>query len=485
MRQPARVPLLLVLATWASAGCTAQTPQPRASDDPDRAGKSASGSVIDRIEARDAALDSSDRTNKHCAMAESPFAFFRGTAFLFWGDLAGAPRREQFGDADTRIWLQGDLHAQNYGAFTDDDGVVIYDLDDFDEAVIGDYQWDVWRMATSIALVGLSQGDFSDGQIDDFLDAFSEHYLDTMADYRGNGDEKDRIFTKSNTYGLLDNFLGDVEDDNSRARMLDKWTSTASGARVFRSDMGDLEPVPDALFDALLQAWPAYVSTTARSVREQPGYFDIKDIARRRNAGLGSLGVPRYYALIEGASSDDDDDRILDVKQQGQAAGYVHLSPGARALTDAASVAASTPAAAAPAVRVVTAYRALAKGADDHLGWLLLGSEAYSVRERSPYKETFPIELLVSVDRLEKLAEQWGDILATAHARADRDFRDDLIAVSIDTEIDERTDGHHSEFRALVREVAWAQAAQVQADHASFAAHVADTLVCPQTAAIR
>ena len=40
-------------------------------------------------------------------------------------------------------------------------------------------------------------------------------------------------------------------------------------------------------------------------------------MAERLHAGVGSLGVKRYYVLIEGPSTGQSDDRILDVKAQG------------------------------------------------------------------------------------------------------------------------------------------------------------------------
>jgi hypothetical protein len=50
-------------------------------------------------------------------MAADPFAFYRGTACLFYADMAELDDRwcdERTG----RVWIQGDLHAENFGTST-------------------------------------------------------------------------------------------------------------------------------------------------------------------------------------------------------------------------------------------------------------------------------------------------------------------------------------------------------------------------------
>lgn len=428
-------------------------------------------SVITEIEAFNAGLSSTHRTAKYCKMVETPFAFYRGTNHLFWSHLAGDPRFLEFGTTQTWIWLQGDLHTDNFGAFDDDGGQVVYDLNDFDETVIADYQWDVWRMATSIVLLAEQNGGFSATALDNVLDLFSESYLDTIASYPGNDQEIGRQFTRSNTYGLLDDFLAAVEGENSRAEMLAEWTVLSGGVRIFALAHPELDPVSATVRSQIVAQMPSYVATTGGSLGTVSGYFKVKDVAVRLDAGLGSLGTPRYYVLIEGTSTSQSNDRILDVKRQGAPAAYPHLSAQQRALLERAAV--------NHAARAVEGYRALVADADDHLGRMTLSDGVYSARERSPFKATFPGEDLDSETRLGNLAEQWGAILATAHARADQDFRADLISYSFDAQVDNLTDGFHDEFRALVREVAHEYAQRVQDDHATFASYVASNYACP------
>ncbi|MGZ8650332.1 MAG: DUF2252 family protein [Solirubrobacteraceae bacterium] len=89
-------------------------------------------------------------------MAASPFAFYRGSAPLFYADVARL--EDPWADEHTsRVWIQGDLHAENYGTYMDSEGVLVFDVNDFDEAYLGHFTWDLQRMAASLALLGYAK----------------------------------------------------------------------------------------------------------------------------------------------------------------------------------------------------------------------------------------------------------------------------------------------------------------------------------------
>ena len=423
--------------------------------------------VVAEIEAFNASLSADARHSKYCKMASSPFVFYRGVNHLYWKDLASDRRLGLFGGDRTKIWLQGDLHAYNYGSFDNDKGKVVYDLNDFDEVIIADYQMDVWRMAVSLVLIAEQNGGFPTSSLAEILDSLSESYLDTTASYRGNDDERDASFTAANTYGPLDNFLRDIEDSESRRDMLDKWTNAGTGGRIFDRSLAKLTAADPAVEAEIRAAMPRYQTTVARRLQNDPDYFAVKDVARRLAAGTGSLGVPRYYVLIDGQTDGQDDDRILDVKKQGLPSAYPYLTASEHSQIDRAAT--------AQARRTIAGYRALASDADDHLGWMRLSDGDYSARERSPYTEAFPTETLTSKSQFIDMAEQWGMILASAHARSDKDHDASIIDYSFDKQVDILTDGHHGAFRALLREVASVYAAQVNEDYRSFTAHLADS----------
>lgn len=451
-------PLFSVVASAAlfSASAVAAPAQSRTSE------------VVAEITAANAALPESARSEKYAEMKESAFAFYRGTNHLFWKDLGVSPALQTYGGTSgTRTFLQGDLHVENLGAFDDDQGDVVYALNDFDEAVIGDYQLDVWRMATSIVLVARDSGLFSASEQATLVDAFTESYLDTMERYAGNNRETTTKFVAGNTYGLLDDFLRDVAAGKSRLKMLDKWTIPVGGVRALdTAGNSDLAPPSAAVAEDLVSHMAAYRATLSGAGPSLPeSFFTVKSVAERLHAGLGSLGVNRYYLLIEGPSAGQDDDRILDVKAQSTPSAWAYLDAGAVAATSAACDGNM-------ALRVVLAEKALGYRVNDLLGWTTLSDgKSYTVRERSPYKETFDVADLDTLTRFTKLAEQWGAIVATHHARADRDWDGSVFPHSLDGNVDARTDGDHAGVRAKVRSIASDYANQVAYDHASFQAN--------------
>lgn len=428
---------------------------------PAPAAQSRTAYVVNEIAAFNASLPADVRAEKYAQMKQSAFTFYRGSNHLYWKDFGTSSQLATYGGtAWTRTWLGGDMHVNNTGAFDDDQGDIVFGLNDFDEAVIGDYQLDVWRMAVSLVLVARENGVFSAADQDALVDSFTESYLDAMAGYAGNSGETSKKFVASNTYGLLNNFLSDTASKDSRVKLLDKWTVKVNGVRRFNtSGNPDLAAVSSSVDSDVRSRMSSYRSTLSGGTTWPSGYFTVKSVAQRLHAGIGSLGATRYYVLIEGASSSQDDDRILDVKAQRTPSAWPYIST-----TQTASVCGGN-----MALRTVQAYKALGYRVDDHLGWMALADGlTYSVREVSPWKETFPTADLDTLTRFTHLAEQWGQVLATHHARADKDWDSSVFSYSVDSEINARTDGDHAGFRARVRAIATDYADQVRYDYDSF-----------------
>jgi len=86
---------------------------------------------------------------KHRSMAESPFRFFRGT-FYRWAQLF--PRVcARLMNAPQLLGV-GDLHAENFGTWRDEEGRLIWGVNDFDEACRLPYTADLVRLAASVHL---------------------------------------------------------------------------------------------------------------------------------------------------------------------------------------------------------------------------------------------------------------------------------------------------------------------------------------------
>ncbi len=391
--------------------------------------------LMTRLHKANQSLAINDKALKYCKMQSDVYLFYRGTNHLFWQDWYQHPSLKRFSNPKTQIWLQADLHADNFGAYGDSQGQVIYDLNDFDESFIADYQYDTLRMATSLYLIVEGNDKLEDA--DAAVDAFSSSYFKQLQKLRDDNAETRLVFTKDNTKGKLDNFLKKVEKKQSQKKMLAEWANKNS----FRiKDNADLEAVD---------------VKTAKSLTKILAEYKVLDVAKRLNAGTGSLGTARYYVLIDDAGVK----RILDVKQQSKVAAYPYLDSKSKVGYDERYP--------NPAKRHAQAYRALTNNTDKFLGAIHWQGGDYSIRERSAYKKTFKtIELKKDKDFV-KMAQQWGKILATAHARADKDAKDGMINYSFETQVSEQATNLKA-VQKQWRNSAKAYAKQVQFDYKAF-----------------
>ena len=426
--------------------------------------------LVAELTLHNAGLAPEDRAAKYEAMRASPFAFFRGTAHLFFRDLADGTdrvRESSFYAPDAVTWIDGDMHTDNFGAFDDDRGALVYDLSDFDDAWVASYLYDVWRLATAVALVAdANRLDPDEGAAD--LDALATAYVDRVGEVRGVDDELSAQIGEAEAYGRLDEFLRDVASGHDRAEMLDDFTLEEGGERRFEVGSPELAGVTAEERAALTDGIAAYRAGVAGPHRDDPEFFRVLDVARRLDAGIGSLGRARYFALIAGESGDPDDDRILDIKSQGVPALVPYLpadelGPLVERFPDDQA-----------GCRAAEAERALVAHAEDRIGCLSALGASFSVRERSPFKDTLATDELDTGERLSNLAEQWAWLLASAHARADRDFDASYLPDSFEDAAFAVLDGRGDEFAAEVRGFALAYAAQVATDHALFVAALAD-----------
>lgn len=418
--------------------------------------------VIDQIGARNSAMPPARRADKYAQMGDSVMSFFRATNYLFWADYAASPLLRDFGGSkQTRIWLHGDCHVENISAITTSSDDIVYGLDDFDDAVIGDYQLDVWRLATSLILLLRERGGFTASDEVNILNALSGSYLQTAGSVRDNNLELTRTFTATNTPSPLSDFLVETKRKAVRLRMLDKLTTKASGRRIFDFYHPDILPVEAPVAAAIASSLPSYVAALSAPLRTQVGYFKVKSVAQRLRGGMGSLGMARYFVLIEGATASEDDDRVLDLKAQATPSPWPFIDLDVRNQILAATNGDQ-------ALRTVLAARALASQPDEHLGSLLLFGTRFSVRERTPARGTLDVTELSTPSRVLKLAEVWGAVLAIAHTRADRDTSASLVPSSFEHELWQRVGNNQEEFRARVRQVALSYAQQVAVDHAAF-----------------
>ena len=420
------------------------------------------GRVVEAVEHHNSILDPALRAEKFKRMKASPYAFFRGSNHLFWSDFAGDWTLHAFGgSAFSRTWLEGDAHVYNMGAYLNNAGNIAFGFDDYDDSLVADYQYDIWRFAVSIVLDAWQNERFGASDVAAAVRTFAKRYLKTMASFE-RVDLVSCSFDQSNTCKPLAGFLNKTAKKCSRRRMLQKSSVVgADGARRFQAVDGKLAPVQGEVRDALLRAYQQYLATIPSELSAGSELQDqVLDVAERLGAGTGSLGLKRYYLLISGQTDQAFDDIILDVKQQHQPTAFSYLSEEERREYDYNFE--------NHAQRHAEACRALSEFPDPHLGWLAMDDTWFSVRERSPFKNDFPTDKLTTAKGYRQMAKQWAEIIATKHLRAARRLNQDLDPRVFESTMNRILRDREQEFSAFVDGIAQTYAQQVRMDWMSF-----------------
>ena len=380
----------------------------------------------------------------------SPFAFYRGTSHLFWSDLSESDLLNRFGGGKgTRVWIGGDAHCDNFGSFTDATGRLVYDLNDFDEALTADYQFDLWRLGVSLVLVGRENKRDPKATRRMVLEC-ARGYWREIKSCRWYENLRHAPWDEEQASQSLRHYLVHVRKHLGFPHMLERWTKPGKeGLRFKLQGNPDLEAVPPETSKKLAKALRGYAGNLQPWPMEKPRLFEIEDLVRRLNAGIGSEGHKRYYALVRVKENGAEPYRILDIKLELEADGWKTLPKKIRRKSEQLWDGDQ-------ALRVEMACRALARHPDPWLGRLELKGGAYLVRERSPYKGVLPGALLD-----EDAAYQLGGILARAHCRAKDSFAKKAF---------EAIKRDKKEFRKFVVELSHNYADQVVEDHLSFRA---------------
>jgi Uncharacterized protein conserved in bacteria (DUF2252) len=200
---------------------------------------------------------------KHKLMKKSAFMFLRATYFRWAAkivtlcpDLEDAPR----------VLSIGDLHLENFGTWRDADGRLVWGVNDFDEGAAMPYAFDLVRLATSIRLA--PDRSVSNREVAELL----------IAGYR----EGLRIPQPA----LLD-------EGETWLRPYAIGTNLESGE--FWEKLGKSKKYP--LIDAKADGKPPRDVMQLLNASLPKGATNI--FYRRRIAGGGSLGRPRYVAIAD------------------------------------------------------------------------------------------------------------------------------------------------------------------------------------------
>lgn len=235
-------------------------------------------------------------TRKLAAMADDPFSFFRGTNHLYAASVADSPLLHEA----PRTLVCGDLHLDNYGSFKGDNGLVYFDMNDFDEAVCAPFTVDLVRVLSSLQVAARSWK-LADEDAHNLCRRFVDTYAAALVD------GKPRWVERATAVGIVRDLLRGLRNRKRAPYLRERTVRDGNQIRLRVDGHRTLAAGRDEARRArrILEAY-------AQQGNGHGQRFVAVDVARRI-AGTGSLGLERYVVLAR-PENDPDTLRLIDIK---------------------------------------------------------------------------------------------------------------------------------------------------------------------------
>jgi uncharacterized protein (DUF2252 family) len=337
-------------------------------------------------------------------MTLSPFTFLRGSALIMAHDLAAGP------STDLEVRLCGDAHLLNFGAFASPERRLMFDLNDFDEASHGPFEWDVKRLAASV-VAAARDNRFDARETRGAVIRAVNGYRDWMKLYAGMThlevwyariEMQDLLATMKASRRNVEERLLEKAHGKDHIKALNKLTSIVDGRRLIVDDppivvhserglAGQMEGVVGVIAD-----YRASLSVDRRELFDRYRFVDYA----RKVVGVGSVGTRCWIGLFQGPAGGP---LFLQVKEARQSV---------------ISIARGTEPAAHFGQRVVEGQRMLQATGDILLGWGTdpVDGAQYYVRQLWDAKWSADVSTMGPA-ALGHYAGHCGWALARAHAR--------------------------------------------------------------------
>jgi len=336
-------------------------------------------------------------------MVASPYGFLRGTAIVMANDFTALPAT-----GITPV-ICGDAHVGNFGFYASPERDLVIDLNDFDEAHPGAWEWDLRRLAASIWVAG-RQNAFTEEQcrtaVESCVRAYREHVRElagqSLLDRSFQRLDVDRLHAVTTEKSLQKGI--DKAAERAKRRTSDRAVprfATEEGGRRRIVEEPPLIMHPTEEESALLaEALDGYLETLAPHWRRVLGGYTLLDIANKV-VGVGSVGLRAFVALCEGSSPDDVVFLQLKQARRSVIAPFVHGDSAWHAHQGQ---------------RVVEYQQALQTVSDPLLGWATVAGRQYYVRQFRNMKGTIPLDA-IGAAAMADYVTVCGRLLAKGHAR--------------------------------------------------------------------
>lgn len=336
-------------------------------------------------------------------MMESPYGFLRGTAIVMARDVALLP------STGINPVVSGDSHLGNFGFYASPERDLVIDLNDFDEAHPGAWEWDLRRLAASIWVAGRHNG-HKEKQCEDAVEGCVRAYRVEVSRL-AEEPLMSRSFQRLTAEKLQsDATEGSLRKEIKRAtkkarrrtsdRVLPRFTEEHEGKRRLVEEPPITTRIPERDEKLLAEGLDEYLGTLSPHWRRVLGGYTLIDVAHRV-VGVGSVGLRAYVALLEGSSPDDVVFLQLKQARRSVLAPYVHGEDAWHSHQGQ---------------RVVEYQQDLQTVSDPLLGWTTIDGRQYYVRQFRNMKGTIDLSS-IDAPALVDYAGVVGRLLAKGHAR--------------------------------------------------------------------
>jgi uncharacterized protein (DUF2252 family) len=378
-------------------------------------------------------------------MAASRFAFLRGAPAVMAADLASTP------NTGLTVQLCGDAHLSNFGFFASPERALLFDLNDFDETLPGPFEWDVKRLAASVAVAARDNGDPDQAALE-AARAAVRSYRKRIRSLARQGDLEvwyERLDTADLLPAVRKANRAEARAELAKARgrtslqALEKLTETNDdGERRIRHDPPLLEPIDPRDLSLVHEVHQDILHSLADDRRALLSRYRLVDAAVKV-VGVGSVGTRCFVVLLEGRTTGDP--LFLQVKEAEESVLSAHLGPSAYRHQGR---------------RVVAGQQLTQAASDIFLGWATgPAGRFFYVRQLRDMKGSVEVGRLTA-PMLARYAAVCGEALARAHARSG-----DRAAIAAYL-------GRGDTFDGAVAEWALSCADRTDADHAALLAAI-------------
>ncbi|CAJ1229110.1 hypothetical protein LZY01_06350 [Levilactobacillus zymae] len=339
-------------------------------------------------------------------MGASAFSFFRGTAELMEADLAQQP------NSGILTFTCGDAHIGNFGFYASPERRLLFDLNDFDEAGINPWEWDLKRLLVSVLLAAQANG-VKDKKIRDFLPAVVASYrksikqmfeLNTLNRFYPANDVEKIIQASAldeDSSKLLMNLINHANKHDSEQVVRKFTTLDVRGGLCFRENAPRTTHVDDDFTTHVADYFAAYRQTLRPDVNLLLSQYHITDVVRH-SVGVGSFGSRCYLILL---TSIDGSHLVLQVKEA--------LPTRRRGSQQGTHITAEFEQ--TEGQRIVDSQKILQSASDVFLGYFAGNERSFYVRQFRDMKESVDLTQL-DWDQFRTYANTCAWTLAMAHA---------------------------------------------------------------------